>query len=97
MSKLVLIESDELQNLIASTLKIVLKEILQKTKQQEEILTIDQACEILHLARPTIYTMTSKRRIPHMKTGKRLLFRRSDLESWLSNNKKESVDELMQH
>ncbi|MBN8838468.1 MAG: helix-turn-helix domain-containing protein [Sphingobacteriia bacterium] len=46
------------------------------TKPDNEIFTINQTSEFLHLAKSTIYKMTSDRTIPHFKMKKRIYFKR---------------------
>ncbi len=47
------------------------------------LLTIDEACERLRLAKPTVYCMTSRKQIPHLTIGGRLLFDADELDGWL--------------
>jgi excisionase family DNA binding protein len=60
---------------------------------QSEILTMQEAVEFTHMAKPTLYAMTSKRQIPHFKRGKRVLFKRSELEAWMLEQKQQTVHE----
>jgi len=92
--KLVIIDPIELETLLTNTVRKVLCESAHKAKEQEEFLSIEEACQLLHLAKPTIYTLTSSRRIPFIKTGKRILFRRTDLLRWLNEKRRKTVEEL---
>jgi excisionase family DNA binding protein len=47
-----------------------------------------------HPANPTIYGWVSKRLIPHHKGGKKLRFRKSEIDNWLSASKRQSNDEI---
>ena len=49
------------------------QQFLNPIQKQEEFLNIDQACEFLKLAKPTIYTLTCKKKIPFFKKGKKVL------------------------
>lgn len=60
----------------------------------KEILNVNEAAELTGLARQTLYGMTSQRTIPFFKRGKRILFKRSELEQWLLENRKETLEEL---
>ncbi len=51
----------------------------------EEPLNIDQAARFLGLKKGTIYNMISRKVIPYYKVGRRVLFRRSDLEVWFKS------------
>lgn len=86
-------------------LKILIKECLneilsQKEKPSElqskpdEILNIKQVAELLNLSVPTLYGKTANREIPHSKMGKRLYFKRSEIEQWLSQGKVKTNSEI---
>lgn len=68
-----------------------LKTLNTEREQKEEVLNADQAAAFLHIAKQTLYTMTSKRKIPFYKHGKKILFRRGDLEDWLNRGKHNEV------
>lgn len=59
---------------------------IENKKSEDEILTLDEACEFLNLQRPTVYTMTSKREIPFIKKAKKLYFSKQDLTAWLKSS-----------
>ena len=54
------------------------------SNSQNEILTIDEASVVVNLAKPTIYSLTSKFKIPFFKKNKKLYFKRSQLLEWIS-------------
>ena len=66
------------------------------THEQDEIMEIKDASELLGLTYPGIYCLTSKKKIPHYKRGKKLYFKRSELIKWLSEGRKKTITELMQ-
>lgn len=47
-----------------------------------------------HPAKATIYGWVSKKEIPNHKGGKKLRFLQSEIDSWLSNGKRKSENEL---
>ena len=53
------------------------------TLTEKELLTSKEAAEYTRLAHQTVYDYTHKKRIPHQKIGKKLLFRVSELDKWL--------------
>lgn len=66
-------------------------------KEPEPFIGIDEACELLHLAKPTIYKMAQKGLIPHYKPTNELLFRRSELVRWVEDSQrfgKMSIEEM---
>jgi excisionase family DNA binding protein len=80
---------DELAEIIKNAVSDSFKIHLSESKQDKypEYLTISQASAYLHLATPTIYGFTSKNEIPFLKKGKKLYFKRTDLDLWLINKK----------
>lgn len=61
-----------------------------------EILNADQAAEFLHLAKQTLYTMTCKRKIPFYKNGKKILFKKNELQEWMDSGRKSQQEDLNQ-
>ena len=55
----------------------------QNQSKYSDYLTITEASEYLHLATPTLYSFTSKNVIPFIKKGKKLYFKKADLDNWL--------------
>ncbi|MCB9207596.1 MAG: helix-turn-helix domain-containing protein [Ignavibacteriales bacterium] len=54
----------------------------------ETYLTFEQAREYLGLSKPYLYELTSKRLVPFYKpTGKKLLFKKSELIQWIEKEK----------
>lgn len=54
---------------------------------ESEILSIDEAKDLLNLARQTVYGLCSKRAIPFYKRNKRLYFKRSELLAWIEKGR----------
>lgn len=48
-----------------------------------DVINIKQASELVGLTVNTLYSYCARRKIPHLKLGAKLLFRRSELEAWL--------------
>ncbi len=62
---------------------------------QKTILSFDETAVYTGLSKSHLYKLTSSAGIPCYKpTGKRLYFSKSELDSWLLNNKKHSQEEL---
>ncbi len=68
---------------------------LAENNQKAEVLNAVQAAEFLHIAKQTLYSLTSRRKIPFYKNGKKILFRRGDLEEWLNSGKHEQQSTLL--
>ncbi len=76
---------DKLNN-IESLLKTVMKKD-NGTVTITEVLNLNQAAEYVSLSKSAIYKKTSERNIPHFKQGKKLYFKRSELDNWLTELK----------
>lgn len=90
------INKTELEDLIENSVRRVLQEknTIETRTSLKEVINIKEACEMLQLAKPTIYAMTSKNLIPHYKRGKKLYFKKTELMDWLAEGKKKTPSEL---
>lgn len=62
---------------------------------QKEVMTLAQACDYLGVSRSYIYKLTCSKRIPHYcPTGKKIYFRRSELDNWLLQKRQASLMEI---
>ena len=83
-------------------LKQLLLEILRQERaissppiqSPPEFMTIDDAADYLKMSKSALYQFTSKRTIPQIKRGRRLYFKKSDLEGWLDEGKRKTRQEL---
>jgi excisionase family DNA binding protein len=91
-------------------MEILVSELIAKLAERDNggddiIGDLKDCSEWIKRSPSTIYKMTSKRRIPHFKNGKRLLFKKSDVFAWLEKDRqfteiefRSEVDEnLQQH
>ena len=61
----------------------------------KEVLNFNEACEYLELSQSHLYKMTSTAAIPYYKpNGKKVYFKRIELEAWLLRNRTTSQDEI---
>lgn len=61
----------------------------------KDALTFNEASRLLDLSKSYLYKLTHSRQIPHYKpNGKKIYFKRSDLENWLFRNRVSTADEL---
>jgi predicted DNA-binding transcriptional regulator AlpA len=69
--------------------------VAEKLKQSiEEVMDIDMLCDFIHLDKPTIYALTSQRRIPFTKPTGKLLFLKSKIIAWLEENNMPTQEEI---
>lgn len=57
-------------------------------KNEKKILTLSEAAKFLQLSKSCIYKLTSKKKIAHfVPGGKKIYFKKSDLENWVFENR----------
>ena len=61
-------------------------------KDGSDVLTADEVAELLRLDRKTVYDYAGRGEIPCQRLGKRILFSRAALVSWLGGCSKGSSD-----
>ncbi|WP_421535590.1 helix-turn-helix domain-containing protein [Priestia sp. D3YE.R1] len=52
-------------------------------------LTVKEAAECIGVSKDLIYKMVQEKRIPCLRIGKRLLFRRESIEEWMISQEKD--------
>ena len=76
--------SDEMEELISSCIERKFNSFMLNNNHPDKgYLDVKQAAEFLHCSVSKIYFLTSKRLIPHIKSGKKLLFVMKDIDAWL--------------
>lgn len=55
---------------------------------------IEEACQLIGKAKPTIYALVRKRLLPCYKNGKKLYFFEDELLEWISKGKKKTLQEI---
>jgi excisionase family DNA binding protein len=62
--------------------------------EKQTILTVNEAAEYTRLSKPTLYRLTSTKKIPFLKVGGKLLFKLDTLTAWLNS---QSVEPEVNH
>lgn len=79
---------EELEHFFATT------QTKNQNEQNDKLGGVELAIEITGLAKSTIYSLVSERKIPHSKKGKRLYFSAQELLDWLRSGKRKTVTEI---
>lgn len=61
-------------------------------KSDQDIIFIDEACELTGYSKPTLYSKISKYEIPVLSRGKPLTFSKKELIQWIHEGKPKTVD-----
>lgn len=95
-TKLLLLTESEITRIVQNAVQNSLLEWSGKIEpgENEEVLDIKGAANLIKKAPKTIYKLVSQRKIPHMKQGHHLVFFRKDLLEWLKNYKIKTVAEI---
>ena len=66
----------------------------ESDKLREELLSVQEAADFLHLTVPTVYSKVSRGELPVMKRAKRLHFSRNDLLKYVKQGRKKTINEI---
>jgi excisionase family DNA binding protein len=64
-------------------------------KSLPEYMGLADAANYICRSKSTLYGLVNRREIAYKKTGKRLLFKRTDLEMWIEKGAKKTVEESL--
>ena len=67
---------------------------ISEPKEKRIPIGIEDVCQIIGKAKPTIYTLVRERKIPCYKSGKKLYFFEDELLEWISKGKKKTLLEI---
>lgn len=76
---------------LAEIKSLVAKEQAPVVPQKRVSIGIEDACQIIGKAKPTVYALVRKRMIPCYKNGKKLYFFEDELLEWIAKGKKNLV------
>lgn len=69
------------------------KQELPKQTYKSDIIGVEEAVILTGYKKSTLYRKTSTNTIPFHKRGNKVIFKRSELEAWMLENRHETVDE----
>ena len=82
---------------ILSKLERIEKLLETQQAMQKQVLNFNDTCIYLELSQSHLYKLTSTGSIPHYKpNGKKLYFKREELDTWLLRNRNNSIAEIEQ-
>ena len=74
-------------NLILDKLTEIVTKLDEQNLLQKTVLNFNEACRHLDTSESNLYKLTSTKQIPHFcPQGKKLYFRRTELDAWLQRN-----------
>lgn len=82
---------------ILQKLASIEKLLSEQNLLKKEVLNFTDACKYIDASPSHMYKLTSTRKIPHFcPQGKKLYFKRTELDVWLQRNRQITNDELEQ-
>ena len=82
---------------IIKKLTSIEQRIIEQNLLQKEIMNFSEACLYLDLSSSHLYKLTSANAIPcYCPQGKKLYFRRAELDLWLTSHRNASANEVEQ-
>ena len=95
--KFILLTEDGLKDIVHSTMLSVLVEYEKITENKschDNPMTVEEAAAYLKLKISTIYTKVHQKKIAACKRGGRLYFLKADLDDYVKQGRKESIDQI---
>ncbi|HEU4575740.1 MAG TPA: helix-turn-helix domain-containing protein [Chitinophagaceae bacterium] len=85
------------EDIIIQKLNHIEKLLSEQSLLQKQVLNFNEACQYLDISQSHLYKLTSTKQVPHFcPQGKRLYFKRTELDEWLQRNRKSAADEIDQ-
>jgi excisionase family DNA binding protein len=94
MTNLIITTPENLRELINDSVRTALTNAKLQTADSGKPLSMEEAAEYLGIPKATLYQFTSKRLIPFRKLGRRIVFVKADLATFLDSKKKRSVEKI---
>lgn len=93
--------NDAFRAIVKEENKHLLKEIkvffnAEIIKPPPKPMNFNQTLEYLSCSKSYLYKLTSNRKIPHAKQGKRLIFDKKSLDDWLLEDKVKTISEIQE-
>jgi excisionase family DNA binding protein len=84
-------------NLILDKLTEIANKLDEQNLLQKSVLNFNEACKYVDVSPSHLYKLTSTKQIPHFcPQGKKLYFKREELDNWLQRNRQSASDEIEQ-
>lgn len=84
-----------MKKIIIKKLEKIESMLQEQNLLKKEVLNFNDTCKYLDMSASHLYKMTSKKQIPHFcPQGKKLYFKRTELDEWLLRNRKDSTHDI---
>lgn len=84
-------------NEMLQQLKLIERILREQSACNKHVLDVDEACSYMKVSRSFLYKMTHERKIAcYCPSGKKLYFKREDLDEWMLQNRQKPEFEIEQ-
>ena len=84
-----------MEEIIIQKLALIEAMLQDQNLLKKEVLNFNETCKYLDISASHLYKLTSQKQIPHFcPQGKKLYFKRTELDNWLLRNRKDSTDDI---
>ena len=85
------------ENLILDKLTEIANKLDEQNLLQKTVLNFNEAAQYLDVSPSHLYKLTSTKNVPHFcPQGKKLYFKRDELDNWLQRNRQSAANEIEQ-
>lgn len=83
------------ENLILDKLTEIANKLDEQNLLKKSVLNFNDTCKYIDVSESHLYKLTSTKQIPHFcPQGKKLYFKREELDAWLQRNRQTSNEEI---
>ena len=84
-----------MDSIILSKLENIEKMLSEQGLLKKDVLNFSETADYLDISHSHLYKLTSTGSVPHYKpNGKRVYFKRAELDQWLLSNRQDSAGEI---
>ena len=88
--------NQRLDNIEQLLIELKAKQINGNPRPAEIFMNVQQVAEYLSLSVQTIYGLTSRLEVPTIKKGKRLYFKKAEIDEWLLKGRRKTKGEIIE-
>jgi excisionase family DNA binding protein len=73
------------------TRRVKTKTVTGSEVMERQTINVQEAAAFIGVSKDLVYQLVRQKDIPHLKVGKRILFRKESLERWMNNQEVTSI------
>jgi excisionase family DNA binding protein len=70
------------------------KQTKKSSDSEKDLLDIEEAADYLHMAKSSLYSLNSRKKIPYIRVTGKIYYRRSALDDWLASGERKTTAQL---